>query len=490
MTTADIPLQSIVFPDSTDEDRNLYFRATLPLSINETDILIPKGCIFTTDTYMNLFDRNFWEKYTGIQKVLFYAELSGHFKISLINRTFSSERYNDSVCFCQEVFDYQSSPDEPGQFNTIEIPVEKPSGYCFLRIEAISDVRFRDAAFAVSHEMLPQINRINIAVNICTYKREKQVLENIERLKRTLFFQEGNIFSGQMDIFLIDNASTLKYPSEKRVHYFPNKNTGGSGGFTRGLEEISRSSGSFSHVLFMDDDVEFIPESFYRLFALLSCLKPEYLDSVIAGRMFRLDRKNIQYTACEVWNSGNIRHIGLNTDMSLPENLGCLNDSAQAEYGGWWFCCFPWSFAGENRPLPVFLHCDDVEYGLRHGSSPLILNGIQVWHETFEYRQSPVVLYYDTRNPLFVNSMRGCLNLNSYYQTWKKDISVYHAQGDYEREYMVIRGFYDFLKGERWLYHHDSEKLHKKLSGRKKHLRYRNALFWRLTVMRLKKQLR
>ena len=489
MSSNYFPLQSIVFPESNDIDTGLYYHSSLPVSSYESGILIPKGCLFSTDTYMNLFDGDFWSSHTGIRKCLLSVRISGSFTLSLIRRTYSSDSYHDELCFSQHFNDNQPVSSETGRLQTIQEPVENLSGYCFIKIEAHSDVRFQNAAFTASLETIPQLNSVNIAVNICTYNREKQVSANIELLKRSLFFQKNNPFSNHMDIFIIDNASSLSIPSDENIHFYFNKNTGGSGGFTRGLEEINRSSKSFSHVLFMDDDVEFTAESFYRLFSLLSCIRLEYLDYVVAGRMFRLDRKNVQYTACEIWNKGEIKHIGLKTDMSLPENLNNLNDSTQAEYGGWWFCCFPWSFARDNRPLPVFLHCDDVEDGLRHGGYPISLNGIQVWHETFEYRQAPVILYYDTRNPLFVNNRIGCLDLEAYHQTWKKNIAEYHNKCDYEREYMVIRGLFDFLKGERWLCRHDSTKLHRKLTGRKKCLRYRNALLWRITVTRLKSRI-
>ena len=41
---------------------------------------------------------------------------------------------------------------------------------------------------------------------------------------------------------------------------------------------------------------------FYRLYAFLSLLKGEYQDRPIAGRMFRLDKRKVQYTAVERWN--------------------------------------------------------------------------------------------------------------------------------------------------------------------------------------------
>ena len=66
----------------------------------------------------------------------------------------------------------------------------------------------------------------------------------------------------------------------------------------------------------------------------------------------------------------------------------------------------PWGDVGkqqDNDVLPFFIHCDDVEYGLRCGRKPIIIEGVQVWHETYDKRMTPLMQYYDTRNPLFDN---------------------------------------------------------------------------------------
>ncbi len=128
--------------------------------------------------------------------------------------------------------------------------------------------------------------------------------------------------------------------------------------------------------------------------------------------MFRADKKYIQYTKTEIWNRSEILHTGWMQDMCKVECLPWMN-LQEGEYSGWWFACFPMEFVQKEKPLPFFLHCDDVEYGLRLGTVPMALNGIQVWHETYEYRQSPVITYYDVRNSLYNER-------NMWLLDWKK----------------------------------------------------------------------
>lgn len=101
------------------------------------------------------------------------------------------------------------------------------------------------------------MNNVNLALNICTYKREHNLKNNLEVLKNSEFFNPDNPhYYNKLHIFVIDNASELVLEDFPNLHFFHNSNTGGSGGFQRGIEEIRKISG-FTHVIFMDDDVAF-----------------------------------------------------------------------------------------------------------------------------------------------------------------------------------------------------------------------------------------
>ena len=140
----------------------------------------------------------------------------------------------------------------------------------------------------------------------------------------------------------------------------------------------------------------------------------------------------------------------------------------------------------KNDILPFFIHCDDAEYGLRHGGRPIVINGIQVWHETFEKRQTPLILYYDTRNSLFVNQIYGFLpEWKTVLEDWKTKITKFHIQRDWATEYYVILAMNDFIKGINWLKRVDPEKYHKKLE-KIKSCKIKNAVCWRIVEKRFK----
>ena len=456
-------LQNIIWDEAEETTRELYYRGSNKEYLGEK-IVIASGGILSTDTYMNLFDIETWRRYTLLHNSVLRLELLGKGKVVL--RTMENSTCKMEVSFSCEVRE--------------EILISIPNEWCgkiFLEIIADSKVELYKACYQTEDTRL---QKIKLAVVICTYKREqllKQLLKKLEKVK--------NILSESMEVFVVDNASELNLADYSWIHLYHNRNTGGSGGFSRGMDEVVNYYDEFetTHVLLMDDDVVIQSESILRLYSFLSYMREEYDGDIVAGRMFRLDKPWVQYTAAEIWNGGDLRHIGFELDMNRRENLEKINDNSGAEYSGWWFCCIPYSFVKDNRPLPFFLHCDDVEYGLRHGGTPIILNGIHVWHETYEYRQSPVVAYYDMRNSLFVNAMYGQLKpKDELLIWWKEKITKAHVKKNYQLEFMLILAMWDFLKGVKWLKKVDVERNHvHRICTLKIKNKLITAVMWRIT---------
>ena len=469
-------LQNCFVPDEICGNPEIYYRSSGKLCTDHDTVLLEAGEELSADTYMNMLDIGAWEKYTTIRKFIFSCRLHGKGTISLVHREKDMEKkitevsYGDGIC--------ESGAHLEALTLQIELPEEIRSGMIFFCLKAETETQLYRANFYTED---PPDRMISLSLVICTYKRKESLEENLDHIRKDpelrKLFQEKRFI-----VRVVDNAKELSDSYGKGIRVYPNENTGGSGGFSRGMEESVKEKELYqtSHVILMDDDVKLQVESLHRLYALLSHIRPKYAQEPVAGRMFRLDRREIQYTAAEIWNGGDLRHIGWNQDMTVKENLPSMNNNEGAEYGGWWFACYPIEYVEKNRPLPFFLHCDDVEYGLRHGGTPIILNGIQVWHETYEYRQSPVTAYYDTRNTLIVNAMIGILPPKDIVLgEWKRKISEAHVQGDYLLERMHILGLMDAAKGKKYLYKCQKSKKYAQLYKRRKASKIGNAILWR-----------
>lgn len=473
-------IQKLILPGKVCREKELFIRTQGLISWDDNILEICPGGRVCTDTYMNLMDAAAWYKYTGIRDWILKISVKGKGIIE-----FYQWKDDSKNLICQKKIDTVDMLDLE-----IAFEYEEESKYYFA-IQSETAMTVSEAEY-VTEQLAKKC--IYLALIICTYQRKDALYRNLEEIYSSLYFADNNELDGKLDVICIDNASELAEVDSEHIRIIHNINTGGTGGFSRGMEEIrkGRQYKNITHVILMDDDVEFLAETLYRLYALLSYSKKEYEEEAVAGRMFRMDKRNIQYTAAEIWNKGYIEHIGWNNDMTRSESLRNVNLNSGAEYGGWWFSCYPVKYVVENIPFPFFLHCDDVEYGLRHGGTPIIMNGIQVWHETYEYRKSAVILYYDIRNSMIVNAIHRLeVKKSAYINRWKNIIGEFHAAGDYESEYMGILAMKDFLRGPKWLMKTDSCVLHNKLrkKRRKKLLQIANMFLWRLVKMHAEKDL-
>lgn len=469
-------LQNVILPGKMNINPEIYFRSSEKMVTTRGMVVIPQGVTLRTDTYMNTFDVGTWKKYTTISGIRLRIKIDGVGTA----KVWSENAGQTPQLWFQKRFDIEGVIREDEEL-VFDIPYELEISNIFFEIDAETECILKYARFET---LTPVPRDVRIAIAICTYKRREQLEQLLEELK---MLPELGV---RFNIKVVDNASELPDHYGKGIQLYHNPNTGGSGGFSRGMDETIKDLKQFAatHLVLMDDDVIIQTESLLRLYALLSFVRDGYEGEVVAGRMFRMDNPEVQYTACEIWNAGDIKHIGWNQDMTIRERLFDMNKNAGGEYSGWWFACFPIEFVKENRPLPFFLHCDDVEYGLRHGGEPIVLNGIQVWHETYEYRQSPVIEYYDYRNSLIVNEKYGLIpNKDMVLEEWKEKISEYHVLSEYTKECLIILGLLDFCLYYGKLYKCDGAKYHRRLCGVKGN-RIRNAFLWRYVKIIFKRR--
>lgn len=464
-------LQSMILPNRICEETLVYCRYEGQVRLDRTAVVMGENSVFSTDTYMNMFDVKHWLKYTDVVQVNLICRYIGKGNLEI-----HCVRDGQDLIVEQLLLDST----ELAEVN-YTINAKDNAGIIYCRIICEEQLTI----YSLNYECNEAARDIKLGINICTYKREKKLKSNLDTFYGSSFFDEKDELYGKMIICVVDNASEIQLDKHFYVNLIHNENTGGSGGFTAGIRYLKNQN--LTHVVMMDDDVEFYIESFYRLYALLAYMGEDCGDCMIAGRMFRTDDRYLQYTASEVWNGGDLRHIGYNSDMRERKTALAANEG-QGEYSGWWLACFGIDFIKANEPEPFFLHCDDVEYGLRHGGMPIILNGFQVWHETAEYRQSPVITYYDWRNSLFVNEKMGIKEpKEELMKRFMWTISDFYSRGELLQEYMVIRAVRDYLRGFDWLHKLDSARYHKKLTkiatGK-----YKNAIFSRLVIYLINKK--
>ena len=251
---------------------------------------------------------------------------------------------------------------------------------------------------------------VKLALDICTYKREPYVRRNMAVLNKSILQNPDSALFNKLDVYIIDNGQTLdKQELETRhIKIYPNKNAGGAGGFTRGIIEIlkNKSSKGYTHMIFLDDDAVQEPDAFVRTAAIMALIKPEYDKASIAGCMLRLDKRYMLHEAGALWTDSALKQLHQGYDLRNADKV--LENEAQydIDYGAWFFACYPLSVINyANLPLPIFVHCDDSEYGLRNHNGVIVMNGICVWHDANGNGKSSSMAYYDQRNAMIISSL-------------------------------------------------------------------------------------
>jgi galactofuranosylgalactofuranosylrhamnosyl-N-acetylglucosaminyl-diphospho-decaprenol beta-1,5/1,6-galactofuranosyltransferase len=450
------------------------------------------GCC-SFDTYFNCVSVAKWKKYTNIEEFSLVIKVKGKFELKLINLDLSGnagviieekessivERENAAVRINNHsdgisykiVNDFVIQSDDIKSF-AFPYKLYEYHGVITFQLKALEEGATFYGGYYEGKIDHSKLKKTNIAINICTFKREPFVLRNINILKENIINDEKNALSKHLQVYISDNGQTLPIEqlNDEVIHIVPNKNVGGAGGFTRGLIEIMNHQNQFqaTHALMMDDDVIIEPEALYRTYAFLSCRKDEFEDLFVGGAMLKLDEQNMQVESGASWNAGAL--ISNKTNFNLARLKHCLINEIEeyTEYNAWWYCCTPMHVVNDqNLPLPIFIRGDDLEYGLRNMKTLVLLNGICVWHEAFENKYSSFLQYYILRNLLYDNAIHfgnfGTFALlKKMYAAVARELVYYR----YKNIDLIFEGIDDFLKGVEFLKETDGEKLHQSIMAK------------------------
>lgn len=470
------------------KDNELYIKGD-GINFAADGLTIARGGDLSSYTYFGALSVGKWRKYTMIDNLGLCVRAKGRFKLKAWHvggdgqkENVSREILHNEDSIFRELnhnatcIDSQDITNVEFQNIYIEIPIFEKGLVYFTISDVAEETHIEDAYCYTESE---PVDNVRLAINICTYNREKYLTRNISELKSAFLSDAEKI---DLEVFILDNASQIPTDrfADDRIHVVHNKNLGGAGGFTRGLCEILKyndscgddaeaaglAKGQFSHALFMDDDVTIEPESIRRTCALLSYLKDEYKGAFIAGAMLREEQPYIQHENGAIWNAGKCEFIGRGIDLREESALVTNEADYDRDYAAWWYCCMPMSaISYDNLPIPIFVHEDDVEYSLRNASDIITINGICVWHPASLHRRSSANEYYNLRNMFIVNS-RYCMHYGASKATGRvlTMLLVALMRHRYMDMRIIRKAVMDFLEGPEYLMSIDQTALHRMIT--------------------------
>ena len=440
-------ISNIIFPHARDLDvRVLYYRKDSAYAI------LNKECVpvhkFSFNTWMNAFASNKYFYYCEIKKLYLKLNILGNYRINIIgtntNQAFGTENSVIIDKYCNgysEIYIPNASKYEMIYFDIFESKYDP--------------INFVSASWCT--DTSPQ-RKTKLAIISCTFKRENFIYKNIELFKN--YLENNQSLKERLFLFIVDNGKTLTPTKNENIIIIQNINAGGAGGFARGLYEAKHCNLNINRVIFMDDDVEFIAESFYRTLILSDYLKSNYKDSLINGAMLDLYHKDIFFENMGVqdglWVHPIFNSVSLKDYNSvlyvnkLDTNL--FNHSEAKIHGGWYYHSFSIDTAKQKGfPLPFFIRGDDVEWSWRNFSKHHIaINGICLWHSPFLYRVSNISTYYFLpRNMFFVNIVHNSNFKKQFTKLYKRFFTQLLISYDYTAIDLFLRALKDILNKEK-----------------------------------------
>ena len=442
-------LQNIIFPQSSALEGNyelFYLGGRGIYDMEQKKLRLADTSVTDFCSYMNSFSLIKWKEYTAVGSVRLALELSGRGQVELVGYHLN---IHSPVRQTFGVYDFDFADEQE-----LDIPFpENGEMVIGFEIRALSDVTVYGGAWYGSYEE-GQRRDVVLSIATTTMKKEDFITRNMAALKEDILDADDDM-KENFYIHVVDNGRTLDAKAMNSWHLtvHPNKNTGGSGGYARGMIESLEQDPPATHVLLMDDDVTIQPESVRRTYHLLSYLRDEYKDSFISGAMLLYEEMQFQHEdvgairdACTLTSLKGLFDMTEKRSLLKNEEEGC---GYGHRYAGWWYCCIPAHMIREKGlPLPLFIRFDDVEFGLRCKPKFITMNGICIWHMGFAGKYNLAMDRYQMcRNPLVVDavgSMPGTVNAPDYV---RKAFRSELLKFNYNAAELILRAFKDFLRG-------------------------------------------
>lgn len=413
-----ICIQNILFPHKTFGSCAFKYMGSNLASYSDDEIVIFSGGGIYFDSYYNALSLPVWKEQCGLNRIVFCAKGNGKAVVKLFVATIGidfelASKTVDLTENEQIIFEYELSKIEH-------------NGLLYITISPMEDkVFFKGGGWYTPEK--PK-REVILGISVTHFNRKEYVLPAIQRVKKNIL--DNPEYKNKILFTVVDNSKNITNEEADGVNIIPNENTGGSGGFMRGLLHYENDTNA-THVLFMDDDASCETESIIRAYWILSYALKD--NSVVSGSLFMDDRpdflieKGAQFDAiCKPnWHNYNMadRHSMLVSELGYHP---------QANYGAWWFFAFPINYV-KNYTFPFFVRGDDIFFGISNNFNYISPIGIACYGESFSTKSSPLNLYLDTRNHI-INSFYLGIPVKKILKTYK----LFYLDALYSHKYETV----------------------------------------------------
>ncbi|MEP6666043.1 MAG: glycosyltransferase [Nocardioidaceae bacterium] len=357
----------------------------------------------TFGTYFNAFPASYWRRWTDAKTVKLVATVSGSGTLLVYRSTAKGhvQRADSAVV-----------ADADQQIIEFDLPL-KPfidGGWYWFDIEA------GDATFVLhSADWGVETDRTQpgtLSIGITTFNRPDFCVDQLVKLSK-----EPAVLALLDEVIVVDQGTQKVSDHElyaeaaaslgPKLRLIEQGNLGGSGGFSRSMDEAT-VKGDADYVLLLDDDVVCEPQGILRAVAFADLAKK---PTLVGGQMFSLYDRTVMHAFGETvakwrwfWGPAPKTRHGHNFAKQSLRSTKWLHRRVDVDYNGWWMCLIPTQVIREiGLSLPMFIKWDDADFGLRAGESgypTVTLPGVAVWHVPWHEKDDTIdwQAYFHRRN--------------------------------------------------------------------------------------------
>ncbi len=368
---------------------------------------ISKGGRVSFGTYFSAFPASYWRRWTTVDSVTLRLRVAGDCAIILYRSAAKGHSF--------PIETIQVDTDEPVSVErTLPLaPFIDGGWYWFDIVAGPQGTTVIKAEWAVPAEPAPPGR---ISLGFTTFNRADFMVEHLRTLGSTpqvLDLIDAVYVADQGTRRVADHpdfADSAKGLGDK-LRIIEQGNIGGSGGFSRSMDEAVRA-GDSDYLLILDDDITLEPESILRAATFADLARK---PTIVGGHMFSLYDRSVLHAFAEHiaprkwwWESSPNTTARHDFGRRNLRNTPSLHRRAEAEYNGWWMCLIPTKIIKEiGLAVPLFIKWDDAEYAVRAGKKgyPTVsMPGVAAWHIPWLDKNDALdwQAYYHIRNRVIV----------------------------------------------------------------------------------------
>ncbi len=429
----------------------------------------------TFATYFNAFPASYWRRWTDFSSVRLLVKVRGHGNFIVYRSTSKGHVLRvesihvDSDTTQSYELDLSLKPFIDGGWYWFDVEAEESS----LTLVEASWGFFTD-----------QTSPGRLSIGITTFNRPDFCLAQLTKLAGA-----HDVLALLDEIVVVDQGTELVRDQKgfeetaaalgDKLRILQQPNLGGSGGFSRAMDEAA-AKGSADYVLLLDDDVVCELEGILRAIAMADLARTPV---IVGGQMFSLYDRTVMHAFGETlgqyrWFWGPAPGTKHGHDFSRRSLRGTpwLHRRVDVDYNGWWMCLIPTRVVREiGLSLPMFIKWDDAEFGLRAGAAgypTVTLPGVAVWHVPWTEKDDTLdwQAYFHERNRLVSGLLHspyergGRLVLESLENHAKRTVSMQYSTGE-----SILLALQDVLAGP--------ERMHRDMTYRLQELRKLRAQY-------------